>query len=210
MDVGLTSRLPQVPSSPSSDEGSAFTRGSQGNTNETESESASDGTATEYHSFSDSDVEDDEAAMTEEERKLEREMRAAERQLVLEAAGIIVKKDATRRPSLRLQRRRAIGSVQPKHRPAPAPPPAPLTVPTTSQGPDLTEQPPTPAEAHLDDAYERYEAFKQHASRSSISSIEQVPPHSPTSISLGSGSLSLAHGSVARESSRQRKRKEKV
>jgi actin cytoskeleton-regulatory complex protein PAN1 len=153
---------------------------SQGDDNDVEYEIASDSTASGYHSFSDSDSEDDEAASTEEERKLEREMRAAERQLVLEAAGIVVKKDTTRRP----------------HRPAPAPPTIPPTVPSSTQGPDLRVLPPsTPAKAHLDDAYERYEAFKQQ--RLSITSIEQLPPASP--VSPSSGPLSF-HSAQSHES----------
>jgi len=142
---------------------------SQGDENDVEYENASNSTTSGYHSFSDSDSEDDEAALTEEEeRKLEREMRAAERQLVLEAAGIVVKKDTTRRP----------------HRPAPAPPTIPSTVPSSTQGLDIRELlPSTPAKAHLDDAYERYEAFKQQ--RLSITSIDQLPPASPVSPSSG-------------------------
>jgi actin cytoskeleton-regulatory complex protein PAN1 len=162
---------PGALSSPSFAENTVPSQVSQGDASDFEYENASDSTASGYHSFSDSDSEDDEAAMSEEERKLEREMRAAERQLVLEAAGIVVKKDMTRRP----------------HRPAPAPP----TVPASSQGPDLRElPPPTPAKAHLDDAYERYEAFKQQ--RLSITSIEQLPPASPVSPSSGSLSLALS------------------
>lgn len=154
--------------SPNSEAKSAPSQISQGDENDLEYENASDSTASGYHSFSDSDPEDDEATLTEEERKLERDMRAAERQLVLEAAGIVVKKDTTRRP----------------HRPAPAPPAIPPTVPSSTQGPDLRELPPsTPAKAHLDDAYERYEAFKQQ--RLSITSIEQLPPASPVSPSSG-------------------------
>lgn len=162
---------------------------SLGYANYVEYENASDNTASGYDSFSDSDSEDDEAAMTEEERKLEREMRAAERQLVLEAAGIVVKKDTTRRPPPRLERRRAVKPAPPKHRPAPVPPgvTSSESVPASIPAPDLSEpSPPTPAKAYLDDAYERYEAFRQHSSRLSISSIDQLPPLSPVSPSVGS------------------------
>ncbi|KAI0294656.1 hypothetical protein B0F90DRAFT_1755296 [Multifurca ochricompacta] len=155
---------------------------------EDENESVSDGAASEYQSFSDSDSEDDEAAMTEEERKLEREMRAAERQLVLEAAGIVVKQDTTRRPPPRIHRRRAVMAARPKHRPAPAPPTAPAS---SSHELGLDNTLPSPQTfTHIDDAYGRYEAFKQYASRLSISSAEQLPPPSPMGVS--SGSLSLA------------------
>lgn len=168
-------------------EDAVFSRVSQSDINEAGNETASDGATTEYHSFSDSDLEDDETAMTEEERKLEREVRAVEHQLVLEAAGIIVKKDSTGPPP-RIQRRRATTAVQPKHRPAPAPPPAP----TSTQRADLGElDRPTRVQEHLDDAYERYEAFKQQGSRLSMSSIDQPLPLPPASPGLGSGSFSL-------------------
>jgi hypothetical protein len=172
----------------SSAEDAVLSRVSQSDINEAENESVSDSATTEYHSFSDSDSEDDETAMTEEERKIEREVRAVERQLVLEAAGIIVKKDSTGPPP-RLQRRRTIASGRPMHRPAPAPPPPP----TSTQREDLDElDRPTRVQEHLDDAYERYEAFKQQSSRLSISSIDQLSPLPPASPSLGSGSFSLA------------------
>lgn len=162
---------------------------SPGDANDVEYENASDSTASGYDSFSDSDSEDDEATMTEEERKLDREMRAAERQLVLAAAGIVVKKDTIRRPPPHLERRRAVKSAPPRHRPAPAPPAVTLSVPASCRAPapDLSElPPPTPAKAYLDDAYERYDAFRQHSSRLSISSIDQLPPLSPVSTSVGS------------------------
>ena len=141
-----------------------------------------DEAATEYHSFSDSDSdsEDDDAAITEEARKLERETRAAERQLVLEAAGIVVvaaKHDEmmTMRPppppplSVQQQRPRF---ERPKRRPPPA-------LPTPTPRPADIDKP-LPLPRTIDDAYERYEAFKQ---RTSISSFEQllVPPASVVS-----------------------------
>ncbi|KAI0261797.1 hypothetical protein BC834DRAFT_925418 [Gloeopeniophorella convolvens] len=176
-----TPRPPEMQSSPSA----------QNYTDEADDESASDDSASEYHSFSDSDSQDDEAAMTEEERRLERETRALERQMVLEAAGIVVKQDTTRSPPPRPLRRRTV-TARAKHRPAPAPP----TAPTPLQEPDSDKsQLHTPTHAHLDDAYERYEAFKQHASRMSVSSVELFPPPSPVSI----GSLPLAP-SISRDS----------
>ena len=182
--VPNTSATPEL-SPLSSAEDAVFSRVSQSDINEAGNESASDSAATEYHSFSDSDSEDDETAITEEERKLEREVRAVERQLVLEAAGIIVKKDSTVPPP-RLQRRRTIASV--RHRPAPVPPP-----PTSTQRADLDDlDRPTRVQEHLDDAYERYEAFKQQSSRLSVSSMDQLSPLPPASPSLGSGSFSLA------------------
>ncbi|KAH8977407.1 hypothetical protein EDB86DRAFT_3237574 [Lactarius hatsudake] len=130
-----------------------------------------DGHVSEYHSFSDldsdSDSEAEEEAMTEEERKLERETRAAERQLVLEAAGIVVvaaKRDEMRPPPppprVSQRPRTPTAHERPKqHRPAPAPP---------------TPTPQPQPQPRIDDAYERYEAFKQQASRASVSSFEQV------------------------------------
>lgn len=177
----MTSEFSDVLSSHSSAENAEFSRVSQSDINEAGDETASDSATTEYHSFSDSDSEDDETALTEEERKLEREVRTVERQLVLEAAGIIVKKDSTGPPP-RIQRRRT-AVVRPKHRPAPAPP----LVPTSTQRADLGElDRPTRVQEHLDDAYERYEAFKQQSSRLSISSIDQLSPLPPASPSLAS------------------------
>jgi hypothetical protein len=169
---------------------------------EHEHDVSSSGHATEYHSFSDSDSDsdldsdsendndnddDDDAAMTEEERKLERETRAAERQLVLEAAGIVVVAEPRpppplpppriRRPSTPTPTPMAASSTErPKHRPAPAPP-------TPTPTPSYHDKP-LPEIRTVDDAYERYEAFKQQASRTSVSSIDQLlqPPASPVSV----------------------------
>jgi hypothetical protein len=145
-------------------------------------ETRDDEAATEYHSFSDSfsdsdsDSEDDDAAMTEEERKLERETRAAERQLVLEAAGIVVvaaKHDETRPPPPPPRVQQQPRFERPKRRPAPA-------LPTSTPRPADIDKP-LPIPRTIDDAYDRYEAFKQ---RASISSFEQllVPPASPVSV----------------------------
>jgi len=187
-------------------EDTVFSRVSPNDTNEAGNESASDSATTEYHSFSDSDSEDDETAMTEEERKLEREVRAVERQLVLEAAGIIVKEDSTGPPP-RLHRRRTVAAVRPMHRPAPAPPPAPAS----TERADLGEQDRLArVQGHLDDAYERYEAFKQQSSRLSISSVDQLSPLQPASPSLGSGSFSLAPAQSYESLSDKERSKENV
>ena len=187
-------------------EDTAFSRVSQSDKNEAENESASDSATTEYHSFSDSDLEDDETTMTEDERKLEREVRAVERQLVLEAAGIIVKKDSTGPPP-HLKRRRAVAAVQSKHRPAPAPPPAPTSTQRADPG-ELDR--PTRAPEHLDDAYERYEAFKQQSSRLSVSSIDQPSSLQPGSPSMGSGSFSPAPAQSHESLSDKERNKENV
>jgi actin cytoskeleton-regulatory complex protein PAN1 len=190
----------------SSAEDAVFSLASKSDIIEAENESASDSATTEYHSFSDSDMEDDETTMTEDERKLEREVRAVERQLVLEAAGIIVKKDSTGRPP-RIQRRRTIAGVQPKHRPAPAPPPPP----TSTQQADLGElDRHTGAQEHLDDAYERYEAFKQQSSRLSMSSIDQPLSLPPASPGPGSGSFSLTPAQSHESLSDKERSKENV
>lgn len=195
-NTGSTSDFPNASSADSSAEAIAFAPASLSDANEAGNESASDSATTEYHSFSDSDSEDDETAMTEEERKLEREVRAVERQLVLEAAGIVVKKDTSGRLPPHVQRRRSVRAVRPQHRPAPAPPIAPMSTPQ----PDPSElDRPIRVQEHLDDAYERYEAFKQHSSRLSVASIDQLSPLPPVSPSLGSGSFSLA-SSQSRES----------
>jgi hypothetical protein len=195
-NTGATSDFPDAPSAEESAEGMAFSRASLSEPNEAGNESASDSATTEYHSFSDSDSEDDETVMTEEERKLERDVRAVERQLVLEAAGIVVKKDTSGRPPPHVQRRRTVTTVRPKHRPAPAPPIAPI--PTEQLDPGELDRP-TRVQEHLDDAYERYEAFKQHSARLSIASIDQLSPLPPVSPSLGFSSFSLA-SSQSRES----------
>jgi hypothetical protein len=207
-NTSATPEFSDALSLPSSAEDGVFSRVSQSDINEAGNESASDSATTEYHSFSDSDSEDDETAMTEEERKLEREVRAVERQLVLEAAGIIVKKDSTGPPP-RLQRRRTTAAVRHKHRPAPAPPPPPA--PTSTQRADLGElDRPTRVQEHLDDAYERYEAFKQQSSRLSISSVDQLSPIPPASPSLGSGPFSLAPAQSHESLSDKERSKENV
>ncbi|KAI0044289.1 hypothetical protein FA95DRAFT_1497317 [Auriscalpium vulgare] len=158
-----------------------------------------DTTDSEYHSFSDSDSEESDVEQTEEERKLERETRAMERQMVLEAAGLVVKQDATRRPPPRPARRK---STVKRHRPPPA---VPRERPTTARVSDPPAPPPPekdlpqPAHedvSHLDDAFERYEAFKQSsatANRMSVASVDTspVPPSPSSAISFSSSALSI-------------------
>ena len=138
----------------------------------------SDDSDTEYLSFEDSDEDDQE---TEEQHRIEREARASERERVLEAAGLIVRKDGRRPPP----------KVPHKHRPPPAVPDR-LTVTTKlasdkDEGPSLTPASLGDAEGtmYVDDAYERYETFKQsQLNRLSIaSSFETTSPTvtSPTS-----------------------------
>ncbi|TFK45949.1 hypothetical protein OE88DRAFT_1639082 [Heliocybe sulcata] len=151
-----------------------------------ESESAEDSDDTsdeEYLSFSDSDSEP-ESERTEEERHREREARELERQRVLEAAGLVVKEDADRHS--KPMRKKSL-----RRRPPPAVPHRSSIVSTASEK-DLPATPPPDADENvvrLDDAYERYEAFKQtkgHTSRLSTSSLDTgpsspLPPLSPSS-----------------------------
>lgn len=124
-----------------------------------DSDSDDEDTDSEYLSFSEAEGADNEPS--EEQHRLEREAREAERQRVLEAAGLIVKKDG-RRPPPRIPR------VSKGHRPPPAIPDRSSIVSDTSK--DL---PIVPDEAEnairLDDAFERYEAFKFSQSQSSPS-----------------------------------------
>lgn len=136
-----------------------------------------DSDSSEYHSFDD---EDDDDGSTNDRAARERE-----RQLVLEAAGLIVQTDATGP----LRRRST------KRRPAPAPgrnrrtdeddlatqekvlPPIPQEDIET-QFRTITPELMLSHEASLDDAYARYEAFKNRQvtpNRLSVVSIESAP-----------------------------------
>ena len=133
-------------------------------------------------SFDDSDEEDQE---TEEQRRIEREARTSERRRVLEAAGLIVRKDERRPPP----------KVPHKHRPSPVVP-GRLTIATEPANVKDKELPsvPTPQDdeesvLYVDDAYERYETFRQNQhNRLSVSSWFEVTP-SPT---VTSPTLSVA------------------
>jgi actin cytoskeleton-regulatory complex protein PAN1 len=141
----------------------------------------SSGSDSEYHSLPDSSDEedDDEAETTAEQAKAEATWEQ-ERRLVLEAAGLIVKRDANPPPRPR------------KRRPAP---PAPNRAPSVAGNKDLPEIPTTQPEsvdhaARLDDAFDRYEAFRHTHGESSLrrlstaSTIDtlQSGPLSPASI----------------------------
>lgn len=153
----------------------------------------SDDSDSEYLSFDDSDEGDQE---TEEEHHIEREARASERQRVLEAAGLIVRKDE-RRPPPKIPR---------KHRPPPAVPDR-LTIITEPASDKDKELPsvPTPQNdvesTYVDDAYERYEAFKKNQlNRLSVaSSFEMTPSPIVTSPTLSVAlSMSKADSSEAK------------
>lgn len=138
--------------------------------------SDSDDSGTEYLSFDDSDDDD---RRTEEQRHIEKESRASERERVLEAAGLIVRKDE-RRPPPKIPR---------KHRPPPATPDQ-LVIITKLPGDKDRKLPSVPGSQddvesmmHIDDAYERYETFKQsQLNRLSVaSSLETAPSPTVTS-----------------------------
>ncbi|KAI0689841.1 hypothetical protein BC835DRAFT_1407733 [Cytidiella melzeri] len=141
-----------------------------------------------------SSEDEEEENLTEEQRKEEREARELERQRVLSAAGLIIMK-SEREPPPRPARRKSTR----KRRPAPAvpaqrrPPRRPskdLPVVPDSESAD------TPLK--LDDAYERYEAYKNTTSnlnRLSTASLDTSP-------SLISPSPSLILSSSAEPESR--------
>ena len=145
----------------------------------------------EYLSFDDSDEKDQE---TQEQRRLERDARSSERQRVLEAAGLIVRKDK-RRPPPKIPR---------KLRPPPAVPDRPtiITEPANKKDKELpstpTPQDDTESFMYVDDAYERYEAFKQNQlDRLSVASSFEITP-SPT---VTSPTLSVAFSMSKADSS---------
>lgn len=160
----------------------------------------SDDSDSEYLSFDDSDEEDQETA---EQYRIEREARASERQRVLEAAGFIVKRDG-RRPPPKIPR---------KHRPPPAVPDR-LTIITEPANDKDKELPsvPTPQDdaesiLYVDDAYERYETFKQNQlNRLSVaSSFEIIPSPTVTSPTLSvTTSMSKGDSSEGRLSDKLR------
>ncbi|KAK0227784.1 hypothetical protein IW262DRAFT_1445704 [Armillaria fumosa] len=120
-----------------------------------------------YLSFDESDIED-----TYPETKAEREAREHERQLVLEAAGLIVKQDM--KPPPRPPRKPKSGKRRP-------PPLAPERLSSNTSASSLKGLPPVPpteseTSAHLNDAFDRYEAFRM----SVASSMDSAPPSSPT------------------------------
>ncbi|KAJ3537063.1 hypothetical protein NM688_g6740 [Phlebia brevispora] len=134
---------------------------------------------------SESSGEDEE--QTEEQRRAEREARALERQRVLEAAGLIVTK-TDRKPPPRPARKKSVR----KRRPAPA---VPMDRPRTGTGEDpaldLHAEPDHELDARenslrLDDAYERYEAFKNSSPNMNRLSMASVD----TTISFGSSAPS--------------------
>ena len=126
-----------------------------------------------YVSFD--DIEDEKSDNTKEARE-------RERQLVLEAAGLVVNQD--------------VKPVKPKHRPAPSVPrPAPSSqkILPTVPDPDVEK---VDYKASLDDAFARYESFRNTQSnlnRLSVLSTESaISPVSPTP-TTSSVAMSLTH-----------------
>lgn len=130
-----------------------------------------------------SDSEDEE----EEETKADRAAREQERQLVLEAAGLIVKRDVNVVPPPRPVRRKSAKA----RRPAPAAPTtrkstmgsSPSSPSAEKHLPPIPHPEPLDSAAHLDDAFERYESFRQsqiRTNRLSVASMESGAPSSPT------------------------------
>jgi hypothetical protein len=140
-------------------------------------DSDSESDSSDYLSFEESDGED-----VHPETKAEREARAHERQLVLEAAGLIVKQNDKPPPSL-------IRARSVKRRPAPVAPRRKETrLSISKELPPVPEPEPEPEPLdharRLDDAFERYESFKssQTANRMSMASTLSADtlPSSPT------------------------------
>ncbi|KAI0668336.1 hypothetical protein C8Q78DRAFT_1173775 [Trametes maxima] len=147
-----------------------------GTNGQTEMESSDDddeGTDSDYVTATDSEADssEDEEEQSEEARRQDRQARAAERQRVLEAAGLIIKTES--QPPPRPVRTRS----HRRRRPAPAVPERSPVLPTSP----LKELPPLPESEsannslRLDDAFERYEAYRQNhlaMNRLSVASFE--------------------------------------
>ena len=137
------------------------------------------------NSDSDSDSEDDEP-----NNEAERDARAYERQLVLEAAGLIVNKDV--QPPPRPMRKKT-GS---KRRPPPAAPQHKQHKHSHSHSKELPPVPePLDPTTHIDDAFDRYESFRQtQANRLSIASLDSAS--SPTT-SVTTSATSIREGAYS-------------
>lgn len=128
----------------------------------TDDDTDDDDESSEWLSFDEDSDDELEQDQTEEQRLTEKKDRERERQRVLEAAGLIVQRDGnapTRKKSVR------------PSRPAPAAPNREL--------PPLPQEdaPPPETPIHLDDAFERYQNFRQVVgNRLSIASVESSVP----------------------------------
>ncbi|KAI0314387.1 hypothetical protein OF83DRAFT_1174805, partial [Amylostereum chailletii] len=152
-----------------------------------DNDSDMDASDTDYHSFSDSDTDEDtdhEQQQTEEERKLEREARAMERKMVMEAAGLIIKQDERRPPPRPVRRNRSLRAAATKPRRPPPVVPAPrrqtstasLTADPNKSLPAVPDHDVADGESilRLDDAFDRYEAFKLQGSDSASNRLSMA------------------------------------
>lgn len=138
-----------------------------------------DASDSDYNSFDESDN-----GGTAEESTAEREAREHERQLVLEAAGLIVKQDV--KPPPRPARMKSKTSNERR-----APPAAPRRASIISNSsfkdlPPVPELDPIDNATRLDDAFDRYESFRHtqgNVNRMSVASFETTPPSPTTTIS---------------------------
>lgn len=169
---------------------------------EIEQEESNSDDSSEGWDDSDSDTDPSDDEMTEEQRQHEREQRELERIRVLEAAGLIIKQPAEgKKPPAPPVRRR---STKKGRRPPPTAPVPSLPATAFEQERELPPLPPPSPRARLDDAYERYEAFKYRESTISsstnrdsaaftVSDASSIPPSSPrlpVTPSMGTVSLS--------------------
>jgi actin cytoskeleton-regulatory complex protein PAN1 len=136
------------------------------NTTEASSDSE-DSSDNDYNSFSDSD---DETQQTDAQRQEERRERELERQKVLEAAGLIVKQTTDARPPrppARTKPTRKSSSGKTAVPAAEDSSSAPRVLDTERELPLLPPPSPPNQTRNLDDAFERYEAFKLQEGNSS-------------------------------------------
>lgn len=157
-----------------------------------EADKLSDSSDDDYFSVADTDDDSDDDDDLREETDADWEARQKERQRVLEAAGLIVNEDV--KPPPRLERARSAR----KRRPPPAAPRRSSVISSSVE----KNLPPVPelaidTTARLDDAFDRYEAFKQeqgNTNRLSMASFE-------TAYSSPGGSPALSQApSATRES----------
>lgn len=141
-------------------------------------DSDEDSSDEEYHSFeSDSDSETSPEHLTEAEKRQEHEARELERQRVLEAAGLILKKEQGGPPPRPPRRRSAK-----KRRTPPQTPHRQQSLVSLSIEKTLPATPEPEASSnrdsvlHVDDAFDRYEAYlKNKDKRVSVSSFDSAP-----------------------------------
>jgi actin cytoskeleton-regulatory complex protein PAN1 len=155
-------------------------------------EESGDESDSNYLSFTDESDDEGDVEGRNNQSSREREAREHERQLVLEAAGLVVNQDVKPPPRPR------------KRRPAPAAPDRSSVISISSAHKDLPPVPslePVDHAARLDDAFDRYEAFKQtqgdiNLNRLSVASTNDTLPPSPKSpvVSLAPSSSSDGRG----------------